>query len=161
MAGAEPARRLEVDIRIVRNYILTLAERERYGVYFLRPGYKLPLLIFTEDESLALTLSPLVAREHGLAQTPPVLAIWDICLENVCIENTSPSLLVRKHEISIQSQGSTMLLCSAYSLPGKGEALSVSRVLQYIKQGIYFCSHLLQQCFLRWTQPPRSSLLLG
>jgi hypothetical protein len=37
----------------------------------------------------------------------------------------------------------------------------VSRVLQYIKQGVYFCSHLLQRCFLRWTQPPRSSLLLG
>jgi putative transposase len=54
-----------------------------------------------------------------------------------------------------------MLFCSAYSLPSKGEAPSVSRVLQYIKQGIYFCSHLLQRCFLRWTQPPRSSLLLG
>jgi hypothetical protein len=42
---------------------------------------------------------------------------WDICLENVPIENTSPSLLVRKHEISIQSEGSTMLFCSAYSVP--------------------------------------------
>jgi hypothetical protein len=46
-----------------------------------------------------------------------VLATWDICLENVLIENTSPSLLVRKHEISIQSEGSTMLFCSAYSVP--------------------------------------------
>jgi Mycothiol maleylpyruvate isomerase N-terminal domain len=46
-----------------------------------------------------------------------VLTTWDICLENVLIENTSPSLLVRKHEISIQSEGSTMLFCSAYSVP--------------------------------------------
>ena len=77
MTGTELARRLEVDIRTVRNYIQTLAdlgvpisaERGRYGAYFLRQVYKLPPLIFTEDESLALTLSLLVARKHGLVQT--------------------------------------------------------------------------------------------
>src|SRR5258708_3700325 len=47
------------------------AERGRYGAYRLRPGYKLPPLMFTEDEALALTLSLLMAREHGLAQTAP------------------------------------------------------------------------------------------
>jgi predicted DNA-binding transcriptional regulator YafY len=47
------------------------AERGRYGAYRLRPGYKLPPLIFTEDESLALTLSLLMARENGLATTDP------------------------------------------------------------------------------------------
>ena len=81
LTGAELARRLEVDIRTVRNYIQTLAdlgipveaERGRYGAYRLRPGYKLPPLIFTEDESLALTLSLLLARENGLAQTSPAV----------------------------------------------------------------------------------------
>src|SRR6266568_2444607 len=81
MTGAELARRLEVDIRTVRNYVETLidlgipveAERGRYGAYFLRAGYKLPPLIFTEDESLALTLSLLLARESGLAQTAPAI----------------------------------------------------------------------------------------
>ena len=65
MSGAELARRLEVDVRTVRNYIQTLAdlgipveaERGRYGAYRLRAGYKLPPLIFTEDEALALTLN--------------------------------------------------------------------------------------------------------
>lgn len=79
MTGAELARRLEVDIRTVRNYVQILldlgipveAERGRYGAYFLRAGYKLPPLIFTEDESLALTLSLLQARASGLAQTSP------------------------------------------------------------------------------------------
>lgn len=79
MTGAELARRLEVDIRTVRNYVQTLidlgipveAERGRYGAYFLRAGYKLPPLIFTEDESLALTLALLQARASGLAQTSP------------------------------------------------------------------------------------------
>jgi predicted DNA-binding transcriptional regulator YafY len=79
MTGAELARRLEVDVRSVRNYIQTLidlgipveAQRGRYGAYSLRPGYKLPPLIFTEDESLALILSLLIARGGGLATTTP------------------------------------------------------------------------------------------
>jgi predicted DNA-binding transcriptional regulator YafY len=79
MTGAELARRLGVDIRTVRHYIQTLvdlgipveARRGRYGAYRLRPGYKLPPLIFTEDEALALTLSLLVAKESGLAQVAP------------------------------------------------------------------------------------------
>src|SRR5579863_4789757 len=81
MTGAELARRLEVHIRTVREYVVMLqdlgipveAERGRYGAYRLRPGYKLPPLIFTEDESLALTLSLLLARENGLAQTSPAV----------------------------------------------------------------------------------------
>jgi len=79
MTGAELARRLEVDIRTVRNYVQTLtdlgipveAERGRYGAYYLRAGYKLPPLIFTEDEALALTLSLLVARASDLVTTAP------------------------------------------------------------------------------------------
>ncbi|WP_242527486.1 helix-turn-helix transcriptional regulator [Ktedonosporobacter rubrisoli] len=76
MTGAELARRLEVNIRTVREYIAMLgdmgipieAERGRYGAYRLRPGYKLPPLIFTEDESFALTLSLLIARGQEFAR---------------------------------------------------------------------------------------------
>ncbi len=79
MSGPELARRLEVNVRTVRDYIEMLgdlgipveAERGRHGAYRLRPGFKLPPLMFTEDEALALTLSLLMAREHGLTQTTP------------------------------------------------------------------------------------------
>ena len=79
MSGPELARRLEVNVRTVRDYIEMLAdlgipveaERGRNGAYRLRPGYKLPPLIFTEDEALMLTLSLLIARQNGLAQTSP------------------------------------------------------------------------------------------
>ena len=82
MTGAELARRLEVDVRTVRNYVQTLtdlgipveAERGRYGAYHLRAGYKLPPLIFTEDEALALTLGLLVARESGVVAAAPAFA---------------------------------------------------------------------------------------
>jgi len=79
MTGPELARRLEVNVRTVRDYIEMLgdlgipveAERGRYGAYRLKPGFKLPPLMFTEDEALALTVSLLMARENGLAQTAP------------------------------------------------------------------------------------------
>jgi len=74
LSGPELARRLEVDTRTVRRYVTMLqdlgipveAERGRYGSYRLRPGFKLPPLMFTEDEALALTLGLLVARRLGL-----------------------------------------------------------------------------------------------
>jgi predicted DNA-binding transcriptional regulator YafY len=96
MTGAELARRLEVDIRTVRNYVKTLAdlgipieaERGRYGAYRLRPGYKLPPLIFSEDESLALTVSLLLAREIGLAQTSPAVESVLAKLERVLPQAT-------------------------------------------------------------------------
>src|SRR5436305_3091893 len=82
MSGPELAERLEVNTRTVRRYITMLqdlgipveAERGRYGAYRLRPGFKLPPLIFTEDEALALTLSLLLARQSGLATTAPAVA---------------------------------------------------------------------------------------
>src|ERR687885_100040 len=81
MTGAELARRLEVDVRTARRYIEVLqdlgipveAERGRYGAYRLRPGYKLPPLMFTDDEGLALTLGLLVARRLGLGGTAPAI----------------------------------------------------------------------------------------
>lgn len=77
LSGAELAQRLEVDRRTVRRYITMLqdlgipvaAERGRHGAYRLRPGYKLPPLLFSEDEALALTLGLLAVRRLGLDAT--------------------------------------------------------------------------------------------
>lgn len=73
MSGPELARRLEVSARSVRRYVAQLrdmgipveAERDRFGRYRLRPGYKLPPLMFTDDEALVLTLGLLLARRSG------------------------------------------------------------------------------------------------
>ncbi len=75
LSGPELAARLEVDTRTVRRYITMLqdlgipveAERGRYGSYRLRPGFKLPPLMFTDDEALALILGLLAARKLSLA----------------------------------------------------------------------------------------------
>src|SRR4051794_27455593 len=81
MSGPELASRLEVDARTVRRYITMLqdlgipveAERGRYGAYRLRPGFKLPPLLFTDDEALALTLGLLVSRKMGLTAAAPAV----------------------------------------------------------------------------------------
>ncbi len=82
LSGPALAARLEVDIRTVRRYITILqdlgipveAERGRYGTYRLRPGFKLPPLLFSEDEAVAITLGLLAARRMGLAVGAPAVA---------------------------------------------------------------------------------------
>src|SRR5262245_53512581 len=72
ISGSEIARRLEVDGRTVRRYIVMLqdmgipveAERGPYGTYQLQRGYKLPPLMFTDTEAVALTLGLLAIREY-------------------------------------------------------------------------------------------------
>ena len=64
ISGAELAKRLETDVRTVRRYIAKLQDvgipiestPGRYGGYELRPGFRLPPLIFSEDEAIAVML---------------------------------------------------------------------------------------------------------
>src|SRR2546430_6778216 len=79
LSGPELAERLEVNTRTVRRYITMLQDlgipvegtRGRYGAYRLRPGFKLPPLMFSEDEALALVLGLLAARRLGLTLAAP------------------------------------------------------------------------------------------
>lgn len=77
MSGAELAGRLEVNIRTLRRYIIMLqdlgipieAERGRNGAYVLSAGFKLPPMMFTNEEALALTIGLISARHLNLADT--------------------------------------------------------------------------------------------
>lgn len=81
LTGAELAQRLEVDVRTVRRYIEMLqdlgipvvAERGRNGAYALGAGYKLPPMMFTDDEATALTVGLLAARRLGLGDAAPAV----------------------------------------------------------------------------------------
>ena len=91
LSGAELARRLEVDGRTLRRYIAKLedlgipvvAERGRYGCYSLVAGFKLPPMMFTDDEALALALGLLAARGLGLAEAAPAVQSAQAKLERV------------------------------------------------------------------------------
>src|SRR5438067_4847092 len=79
LSGPDIAERLEVNPRTVRRYITMLqdlgipveAERGRYGAYRLRPGFKLPPLMFSDDEALSVVLGLLPAQRLGLATAAP------------------------------------------------------------------------------------------
>jgi len=75
MSGAELARRIKVDTRTLRRYITRLeeigvpitTERGRHGAYMLVAGYKLPPMMFTGEEALALSVGLLAARSLALS----------------------------------------------------------------------------------------------
>ncbi|MFJ1975590.1 helix-turn-helix transcriptional regulator [Streptomyces sp. NPDC087903] len=71
------AARLDVDERTVRRYAEHLRElgvpvdsvRGRYGGYRLAPGYRMPPLMLTDEEALAVLLGLLTGRRAGLVTT--------------------------------------------------------------------------------------------
>jgi predicted DNA-binding transcriptional regulator YafY len=71
---ASLAGRLEVDERTVRRYAGHLIDldvpvdsvRGRYGGYRLRPGYRMPPLMLTDEEALAVLLGLVASRRAGL-----------------------------------------------------------------------------------------------
>ena len=75
VSGRELAERLEVDPRTVRRYAVKLeelgipveTERGPYGGYRLRPGFKLPPLMLTDDEATAVVLGLIVSRQTGIS----------------------------------------------------------------------------------------------
>src|SRR6185295_2658436 len=91
MTGSELARRLRVDPRTVRRYMVALeelgipitAELGRDGGYMLVAGFKLPPMMFDDDEALALSGGLLAARGLGLAEGTPAIASAQAKLERV------------------------------------------------------------------------------
>jgi len=72
--GRELADRIGIDARTVRRYIAALQElgipvegqRGVGGGYRLRPGYRLPPLMLTDDEAVVVALGLVAARRFGL-----------------------------------------------------------------------------------------------
>jgi predicted DNA-binding transcriptional regulator YafY len=127
--GAELARALEVDRRTLRRYIVMLEElgipivttQGRYGGYQVVPGFKLPPMIFSDEEALALAVGLMAARGLGLAQSMPAVASARAKLdrvfpaklksrlravdESVALELTRPAAVIDQQVLG--------LLCSA------------------------------------------------
>ncbi|GAA2314953.1 YafY family protein [Streptomyces violaceusniger] len=74
---ADLAARLGVDERTVRRYVGHLIDldvpvrsvRGRYGGYRLAPGYRMPPLMLTDEEALAVSLGLVAGRRAGLVTT--------------------------------------------------------------------------------------------
>jgi predicted DNA-binding transcriptional regulator YafY len=79
VTGTELAQRLEVNLRTVQRYIVRLKDlsipiesaRGIGGSYRLRPGFRLPPLLFTDEEAFALSLGLRALRQLGLSAFAP------------------------------------------------------------------------------------------
>lgn len=79
VTGTELAERLEVDLRTVQRYIVRLKDlsipvessRGVGGAYRLKPGYRLPPLLLTNEEAFALSLGLHSLRQVGLSAFAP------------------------------------------------------------------------------------------
>jgi predicted DNA-binding transcriptional regulator YafY len=91
ISGVELARRLEVDGRTLRRYIAGLeelgipvmSELGRHGGYSLVAGFKLPPMMLTNDEALAMSLGLIAAESMGMAETVSAVASAQAKLERV------------------------------------------------------------------------------
>jgi predicted DNA-binding transcriptional regulator YafY len=79
VSGADLAERLEVNLRTVQRYIARLQDlcipvesvRGVGGFYRLKPGFRLPPLMFTDEEAFALMLGLRGLRHLGLSAFAP------------------------------------------------------------------------------------------
>lgn len=91
LSGSELASRLGVDKRTVRRYIRMLedlgipvtSEQGCAGGYMLVAGYKLPPMMFTNEETLALSLGLLAAKNLNLADNEAAISSIQAKLERV------------------------------------------------------------------------------
>lgn len=82
ISGPELAERLDVSSRTVRRYIVTLQDMGipvepnvgRAGGYALRPGFRLPPMMFSADEALGLAMALLTTQNPGQSGLPEPVA---------------------------------------------------------------------------------------
>lgn len=82
MSGPDLAEALGVTSRTIRRYVVTLQDMGipvepaagRNGGYWLRPGYRMPPLMFSADEAIGLAVTLLTTRVSGNAELPEPVA---------------------------------------------------------------------------------------
>jgi predicted DNA-binding transcriptional regulator YafY len=117
------------------------SEAGRYGGYALRPGYKLPPLMFSDDEMLVLTLGLLMARQSGL--TDAGVAVESALAK---IERVLPYALQER----LRALQEAMLL-------NAGEDSSVPGVNSQIIATLSVASQQKRQVHLRYVTPEKIS----
>lgn len=138
ISGTELAQSLGVDGRTLRRYIVTLeelgipitSERGRYGGYALVAGFKLPPMMFTDDEALALALGLLAARGLGLSEAAPAVASAQAKLERVM-----PAPLMRR--LRAVNETIALELPRAHVRAGDSDALVVLSAAAQARQQVH------------------------
>jgi predicted DNA-binding transcriptional regulator YafY len=110
VSGAELARRLEVDLRTVQRYIVRLRDLSIPidstpgvgGAYRLRPGFRLPPLVLTNEEAFALSLGLRALRQIGLEAFAPATEGALAKLERVLPQTLRESVRVVEETVALE-----------------------------------------------------------
>lgn len=131
---AELADRLGVDGRTVRRYIDHLidldvpveAVRGRYGGYRLAPGYRLPPLMLSDDEALAVLLGLVAGRRAGL------MTAGDTASETAAakIRRVLPERLARRLDTVLESLAFTEPP-GEFAAPDAGALLTIADAVRH------------------------------
>ena len=142
MSGSELAGRLEVNIRTLRRYIIMLqdlgipieAERGRNGAYILSAGFKLPPMMFTNEEALALTIGLISARRLNLADTDRAIESALAKLERVMPLDLKSSVRALTETITLDPQ-------AASSTPPSETVLTAMSSAAQLQQRVHIHYH--------------------
>jgi len=142
ISGSELARRLAIHPRTLRRYIAILeeigipitTERGRHGAYMLVPGFKLPPMMFSDDEALALSVGLLAAQRLGMTHASAVATSAQAKLERVMPERLQQQVRALTETISLESGSPVPNINSAL-------LMTLSKAVQERRQiRLHYCS---------------------
>ena len=141
VTGAQLAERLEVDLRTVQRYIVRLKDLGIPvasspgvgGAYHLRPGFRLPPLLLTNEEAFALSLGLRALRQVGLAAFAPATEAALAKLGRVLPESLRESIRTVEDVVAIEP-GPWVAPTSMASLIGAASAIRTGHRLRFIYQ---------------------------
>jgi predicted DNA-binding transcriptional regulator YafY len=139
VTGTELAERLEVNLRTVQRYIVRLKDlsipiesaRGIGGSYRLRPGFRLPPLLFTDEEAFALALGLRSLRELGLSAFAPATEGAMAKLGRVLPEALRESIQTMEDVIAIEP-GPWVVSTSVDSLIRAASAIRTRRRVRFL-----------------------------
>ncbi len=134
VSGSELAERLEMSSRTVQRYIARLQDlcipvesvRGAGGYYRLKPGFRLPPLMFTDEEAFALTLGLRALRHLGLSAFAPATEGAAAKLGRVLPEPLRESVQTTEDVIALEP-GPWVISTSAESLIRVSSAIRLHR----------------------------------
>src|SRR5580658_4367846 len=139
--GSELASRLEVNLRTVQRYIARLQDlyvpvesvRGVGGFYRLKPGFRLPPLMFTDEEAFALALGLRGLRHLGLSAFAPATEGAAAKLARVLPEPLRNSIQMVEEMVALEP-GPWVVSTSAESLICVSTAIRTRRRLRFAYQ---------------------------
>ncbi|BBB66731.1 transcriptional regulator [Undibacterium sp. YM2] len=116
VSGAELSQMLEIDRRSLRRYIVTLEEmgipimtsRGRFGGYSIMPGFKLPPMMFNEEEGFAISIALTAARQLKLLDVAPSIESAQSKLQRILPDQLRQRLRAADTAIELNLQPAAM-----------------------------------------------------